>query len=93
MAARVAVGFYVCCMIETPQPLPNNHTKILIWTLIGVAIFVLCLTFVVFLGPFVMFAWIADRQADWFERQGPELNFIWMPASLPSRVLPFSVQS
>lgn len=59
-----------------PQPVPNNHSKILIWVIVGVAIFALCLVAIVCLGPLGLFAWIVDRPMDVVEDQAPHFQLI-----------------
>ena len=53
------------------------------WVIVGLAVFALCLVAIVCLGPLGLFAWIADRQMDEFERNSPRFQLIgWARALL-----------
>jgi hypothetical protein len=41
---------------------------------------VVCIVTVACLGPLGLFAWILDRQMDWFEEQSRDMPFMIKPA-------------
>lgn len=52
-----------------PQPSPDRTGRNVVIIVAVAAVLVVCIVAVACLGPLGLFAWLADRQMDWFEEQ------------------------
>jgi hypothetical protein len=53
----------------------ESNTKALM-LIFGILIVIVCGVLLACLIPFGLFAWIADRQMDWFEEQSPPMQAV-----------------
>jgi hypothetical protein len=69
-----------CVTPTQQQPQPNNTARNITIIVVVAAVVVVCILTVACLGPIGLFAWIADRQMDWFEEQSSDMPFPIKPA-------------
>lgn len=61
----------------TPQqPRPDNTARNITIIVAVAAVLIVCIVAVACLGPIGLFAWISDRQMDWFEEQSSDMPFM-----------------
>ncbi|WP_186315499.1 hypothetical protein [Catellatospora sichuanensis] len=59
-------------MTPTP-PQPDNTARNITVIVAIAAVAIVCIVAVACLGPLGLFAWMADRQMDWFEEQSSDM--------------------